>query len=35
MIDFFKLRMPNQHMNDEEIKNIIQYLKWIDENAGM
>ncbi len=35
MIDFFKLRMPNQHMSDEEIKNIIQYLKWIDENAGM
>jgi nitrous-oxide reductase len=27
--------MPNQHMSDEEIKNIIQYLKWIDENAGM
>ena len=35
MIDYFNLRMPNQHMTDEEIKNIIEYLKWIDENAGM
>ena len=35
MIDYFNLRMPNQHMSDEEIKNIIEYLKWVDENAGM
>ena len=35
MIDFFNLRMPNQHMSDQEIKDIIEYLKWIDENAGM
>jgi cytochrome C oxidase subunit II, periplasmic domain len=34
MIDYFNLRMPNQHMNDQEIKDIIEYLKWIDENAG-
>ena len=25
----------NQHMSDQEIKDIIEYLKWIDENAGM
>lgn len=35
MISFFNLRMPDQHMEDNEIKNIIQYLKWIDENAGL
>ena len=35
MIDYFNLRMPNQHMSDQEIKDIIEYLKWIDENAGM
>lgn len=35
MIDYFKLRMPNQHMKDNEIKDIIEYLKWIDENAGL
>lgn len=35
LINFFNLRMPNQNMNDEEIKNIIEYMKWIDENAGL
>lgn len=35
MINYFNLRMPNQHMNDQEIKDIIEYLKWIDENAGL
>lgn len=35
MINYFNLRMPNQHMKDEEIKDIIEYLKWIDENAGL
>lgn len=35
MINYFNLRMPNQNMSDEEIKNIIEYLKWIDENAGL
>lgn len=35
MINYFNLRMPNQHMSDEEIKDIIEYLKWIDENAGL
>lgn len=35
MINFFNLRMPNQHMTDPEIKDIIEYLKWIDENAAI
>lgn len=35
MIKVFNLRMPNQNMKPEEVKNIIQYLKWIDENAGL
>ncbi len=35
MIDYFNLRMPDQHMKDEEVKNIIEYLKWIDSNANL
>ena len=35
MINYFNLRMPNQHMSDQEIKDIIEYLKWVDENAGL
>ena len=35
MIDYFNLKMPNQHMNAEETKDIIEYLKWIDENANL
>ncbi|MDA3907837.1 MAG: Sec-dependent nitrous-oxide reductase [Sulfurimonas sp.] len=35
MIDYFNLKMPNQHMNKEEVKNIVEYLKWIDENANL
>ncbi len=35
MIDYFKLRMPNQHMSDDEIKDIVEYFKWIDENANL
>ena len=35
MIDYFKLRMPNQHMSDKEIKDIIEYFKWIDDNANL
>ena len=35
LINYFNLRMPNQHMTDAEIKDIIEYLKWIDENAGL
>jgi nitrous-oxide reductase len=35
MINTFNLRMPDQNMKDEEIKDIIEYMKWIDENAGL
>jgi len=35
MIDYFNLKMPNQHMTKEETKDIIEYLKWIDENANL
>jgi nitrous-oxide reductase len=35
MIKAFNLRMPNQNMKPEEVKNIIEYMKWIDENAGL
>ena len=35
MIDYFKLKMPNQHMSEKETKDIIEYLKWVDENAHL
>jgi nitrous-oxide reductase len=35
MINYFNLRMPNQGMSDEQIKNIIEYLKWVDKNANL
>ncbi len=35
MINYFNLRMPNQHMSDQNIKDIIEYLKWVDENANL
>jgi nitrous-oxide reductase len=35
MIDYFNLKMPNQHMNEKETKDIIEYLKWVDENANL
>ncbi|MFA6137034.1 MAG: Sec-dependent nitrous-oxide reductase [Sulfurimonas sp.] len=35
MIDYFNLKMPNQHMNEQEVKDIIEYLKWVDENANL
>ena len=35
MIDYFNLKMPNQHMSEKEVKDIIEYLKWIDENANL
>ncbi len=35
MIDYFNLKMPNQHMSKEETKDIIEYLKWVDENANL
>ena len=35
MIDYFNLKIPNQHMSEDEIKDIIEYFKWIDENANL
>ena len=35
MIDYFNLKMPNQNMSDQEIQNIVEYLKWIDLNADL
>lgn len=35
MIRAFNLRMPNQNMKPNEVKDIIEYMKWIDENAGL
>ncbi|MCK5110520.1 MAG: Sec-dependent nitrous-oxide reductase [Arcobacteraceae bacterium] len=35
MINYFNLKMPNQHMSKDETKDIIEYLKWIDENANL
>ncbi len=35
MIDYFNLKMPNQHMSEKETKDIIEYLKWIDTNANL
>ena len=35
MIDYFNLKMPNQNMTDQEISDMIEYFKWIDENANL
>ncbi|TKI69609.1 Sec-dependent nitrous-oxide reductase [Sulfurimonas crateris] len=35
MIDYFNLKMPNQHMSEKETEDIIEYLKWVDENANL
>jgi len=35
MIDYFNLKMPDQHMNDKEIQDIIEYFKWIEDNANL
>lgn len=35
MINYFNLKMPNQHMDKDEVKDIINYLKWVDENANL
>lgn len=35
MINYFNLRMPNQHMTKEEVNDIIEYFKWVDENANL
>ncbi len=35
MINYFNLKMPNQGMSDQQIKDIIEYLKWIEKNANL
>ena len=35
MIDYFNLKMPNQDMSKKETKDIIEYLKWIEQNANL
>ena len=35
MVNYFNLRMPNQGMTEAQTKDIIEYLKWIDENANL
>jgi len=35
MINYFNLKMPDQHMTKDETKDIIEYFKWIDENANL
>jgi len=35
MINYFNLRMPNQHMTKDEVTDIIEYFKWVDENANL
>jgi len=35
MINYFNLRMPNQHMTKQEVNDIIEYFKWVDKNANL
>ncbi len=35
MIEYFNLKMPNQGMTEAETLDMIEYLKWIDENANL
>ncbi|NPA27521.1 MAG: Sec-dependent nitrous-oxide reductase [Epsilonproteobacteria bacterium] len=35
MINYFNLRMPNQGMTEQQAEDIIEYLKWIDQNANL
>ncbi len=35
MIDYFNLKMPNQSMQEKEVDDMIEYFKWIDENAKL
>ena len=35
MTNYFNLRMPNQGMSEQQTKDIIEYLKWIDKNANL
>jgi len=35
MINYFNLRMPNQGMTKQQVKDMIEYFKWIDKNANL
>ncbi len=35
MINYFNLRMPNQGMTEQQVDDIIEYLKWIEKNANL
>ncbi len=35
MIHYFNLRMPNQGMSKKQVKDIIEYFKWVDKNANL
>jgi nitrous-oxide reductase len=35
MINYFNLRMPNQGMSKKQVKDMIEYFKWIDKNANL
>jgi nitrous-oxide reductase len=35
MVNYFNLKMPNQGMTEKQTDDIIEYLKWIDENANL
>ncbi len=35
MTNYFNLRMPNQGMTEQQVNDIIEYLKWIDKNANL
>jgi nitrous-oxide reductase len=35
MIDYFNLRMPDQGMSEQQVKDIIEYFKWVDKNANL
>jgi len=35
MTNYFNLRMPNQGMTEKQTDDIIEYLKWIDQNANL
>jgi len=35
MINYFNLRMPDQGMSDDQIKDIIEYFKWVEKNANL
>lgn len=35
MISFFKIRMPNNNVSKKDTNDIIEYMKWVDENAQL